>query len=119
MLARACWHPCVIAPPACPRPTRVAHESVEIIAETAPVWVLFADTARVRQSDLRADLGLYTRLLAVGLPLVIAAGALLTMSLSGGTGFGTALLVGAALAPMDAALVAAVMTDPAVPTRLA
>jgi NhaP-type Na+/H+ or K+/H+ antiporter len=96
----------------------VSHEAVKIVAEVTLVWVLFADAARVRLRDLRADLGLYTRLLAVGLPLTIAAGALLAMALFDGMGFWMALLVGAALAPTDAALGAAVMTNPAVPERV-
>ena len=57
----------------------VSHEAVKVLAEVTLVWVLFADAARVRLRDLRADLGLYTRLLAVGLPLTIAAGTLLAL----------------------------------------
>ena len=96
----------------------LSHEAVKIIAEVTLVWVLFADAARVRLPDLRADLGLYTRLLAVGLPLTMATGTLLAMGLLSGVGVWMALLVGAALAPTDAALGAAVMTDPAVPDRV-
>ncbi len=96
----------------------VSHEAVKVLAEVTLVWVLFADAARVRLRDLRADLGLYTRLLAVGLPLTIAAGTLLAMWLFDGIGVWMGLLVGAALAPTDAALGAAVMTDPAVPERI-
>jgi NhaP-type Na+/H+ or K+/H+ antiporter len=93
-------------------------EVVKVLAEVTLVWVLFADASRVGIRELRADLGLYTRLLAVGLPLTIAAGALLAAWLFGGLGFWLALLVGAALAPTDAALGAAVMTDPTVPERI-
>jgi NhaP-type Na+/H+ or K+/H+ antiporter len=89
-----------------------------LLSEVTLVWVLFADASRVRLRDLRGDLGLYTRLLAVGLPLTIAAGALLAMWLFDGMGVWLALLIGAALAPTDAALGAAVMTDPAVPERI-
>jgi NhaP-type Na+/H+ or K+/H+ antiporter len=96
----------------------VSQEAVKAIAEVTLVWVLFADAARVRLRDLRADLGLYARLLAVGLPLTMAVGTLLAMSLFSGMGVWMALLVGAALAPTDAALGAAVMTDPAVPERV-
>ena len=60
----------------------VSHEAVKVLAEVTLVWVLFADAARVRLRDLRADLGLYTRLLAVGLPLTIAAGTLLATGCS-------------------------------------
>ena len=96
----------------------LSHEAVKVLAEVTLVWVLFADAARVRLRDLRTDLGLYARLLGVGLPLTIAAGAVLAMWLFDGMGGWLALLVGAALAPTDAALGAAVMTDPAVPERV-
>src|SRR3954451_1983737 len=57
----------------------LSHEAVKIIAEVTLVWVLFADAARVRLPDLRAALGLSVRLLAVGLPLTMAAGTLLAL----------------------------------------
>jgi sodium/hydrogen antiporter len=96
----------------------LSHEEVKVLAEVTLVWVLFADAARVQLRELRADIGLYARLLAGGLPLTIAAGTLLAMWLFDGMGVWMALLVGAALAPTDAALGAAVMTDPAVPERV-
>jgi sodium/hydrogen antiporter len=96
----------------------ISHEGVKLLAEVTLVWVLFADAARVGVRELRADLGLYARLLGVGLPLTIAAGALLAVWLFDGVGVWLALLVGAALAPTDAALGAAVMTNPAVPERV-
>jgi NhaP-type Na+/H+ or K+/H+ antiporter len=95
-----------------------SQEAVKLLAEITLVWVLFADASRVRFRDLRVDLGLDTRLLAVGLPLTIVAGTLLAVWLFDGMGVWLALLVGAALAPTDAALGAAVMTDPAVPERV-
>jgi NhaP-type Na+/H+ or K+/H+ antiporter len=94
------------------------HEVIRLLAEVTLVWVLFADAARVRLRQLRADAGLYVRLLGLGLPLTIAAGALLAASMFDGMGLWLALLIGAALAPTDAALGAAVMTDPAVPDRV-
>lgn len=95
-----------------------SHEIIKVLAEVTLVWVLFADAARVAVPEIRADAGLYARLLAVGLPLTIAAGTLLALLVLDGVGFWLALLIGAALAPTDAALGAAVMTDPAVPTRV-
>jgi NhaP-type Na+/H+ or K+/H+ antiporter len=95
-----------------------AREIVKLLAEITLVWVLFADASRVGLRELRSETGLYARLLAVGLPLTIAAGTLLAMLLFDGMGVWPALLVGAALAPTDAALGAAVMTDPAVPERV-
>ncbi|BEL08865.1 cation:proton antiporter [Actinoplanes sichuanensis] len=93
-------------------------EAVRMLAEITLVWVLFADAARVGLPEFRADAGLYARLLAVGLPLTIGAGTLAAALLFGDLGFWIALLIGAALAPTDAALGAAVMTDPAVPERI-
>jgi NhaP-type Na+/H+ or K+/H+ antiporter len=96
----------------------VSHETIKVLAELTLVLVLFADAARVRLRDLQADLGLYARLLGLGLPLTILAGTMLALVLFDGMGFWIALLIGAALAPTDAALGAAVMTDPAVPMRV-
>jgi NhaP-type Na+/H+ or K+/H+ antiporter len=93
-------------------------EAIKLLAEVTLVWVLFADASRVGLRELRADLGLYARLLGVGLPVTIAAGALLAVWLFDGMGFWLALLIGAALAPTDAALGASVMTNPAVPDRV-
>ena len=93
-------------------------EGVKLLAEVTLVWVLFADASRVGLRELRADAGLYARLLGVGLPLTIAAGTLVAVWLFDGMGVWIALLVGAALAPTDAALGASVMTNPAVPERI-
>src|SRR5687768_411092 len=84
-------------------------EAIKLLAEVTLVWVLFADASRVGFRQLRADLGLYVRLLAVGLPLTIVAGTVLAVWLFDGLGFWLALVVGAALAPTDAALGAYVM----------
>ncbi|WP_433383101.1 cation:proton antiporter [Actinoplanes sp. CA-142083] len=93
-------------------------ETVKLLAEVTLVWVLFADASRVGLRELRSDLGLYGRLLGLGLPLTIALGTVLAAWLFDGLGVWLALLIGAALAPTDAALGAAVMTDPAVPLRV-
>ncbi|WP_285555312.1 cation:proton antiporter [Actinoplanes regularis] len=93
-------------------------ESIKLLAEVTLVSVLFADASRVGLRQLRADLGWYARLLGLGLPLTIAAGTALALWVIDGTGFWPALLIGAALAPTDAALGASVMTDPAVPARI-
>ena len=89
---------------------------IKVVAEVTLVWVLFADASRVRISDLRADSGRYLRLLGLGLPLTIALGALAAAVVLGVDPW-YALLVGAALAPTDAALGSAVMSDRRVPRR--
>jgi NhaP-type Na+/H+ or K+/H+ antiporter len=93
-------------------------EAVKVLAEFTLVLVLFSDASRVGLRDLRADLGLCGRLLVVGLPLTIGLGTLLALALFGGMNIWLALLIGAALAPTDAALGAGVMLNPAVPARI-
>jgi NhaP-type Na+/H+ or K+/H+ antiporter len=95
-----------------------SRELVKALAEITLVLVLFSDASRVRVRDLRTDLGLCLRLLGIGLPLTIGLGILLALSLFGGMSIWLALLVGAALAPTDAALGAGVMVNPAVPARI-
>ena len=92
-------------------------EGIKLLAEITLVWVLFADASRIGLRDFRADVGLYLRLLASGLSLTIVSGALLASWLLG-MGAWMAVLVGAALAPTDAALGASVMTNPSVPERI-
>ncbi len=93
-------------------------ELVKALAEITLVLVLFSDASRVGLRDLRADLGLCLRLLGIGLPLTIGLGMLLALGLFHGISVWLALLVGAALAPTDAALGAGVMVNPAVPARI-
>ena len=81
----------------------VSQEGTKVLAEVTLVRVLFADASRIELRDFRADVGLYLRLLAGGLSLTIASGALLASWLLG-MGVWMAVLVGAALAPTDAAL---------------
>jgi len=93
-------------------------ELVKALAEATLVLVLFTDASRVGLRDLRTDLAPCVRLLAIGLPLTIGLGTLLALALVGRAGIWLALLVGAALAPTDAALGAAMMDNPAVPARI-
>jgi NhaP-type Na+/H+ or K+/H+ antiporter len=95
-----------------------SRELVKALAELTLVLVLFSDASRVRLRDLRADMGLCLRLLGIGLPLTIGLGILLALALFSGMSIWLALLVGAALAPTDAALGAGVMVNPAVPARI-
>ena len=90
---------------------------IKVVAEVTLVWVLFADASRVRIADLRLDRGLYVRLLGLGLPLTIVLGAFAAAVVLGVDPW-YALLVGAALAPTDAALGSAVMSDRRVSRRV-
>ena len=90
---------------------------VKVIAEVTLVWVLFADASLVRPSQFRRDLGMYGRLLGIGLPLTVALGTAAALVLLN-VDLWAALLIGAALAPTDAALGASVMSNPAVPDKV-
>ena len=94
-----------------------APERLRPLVEVALVWVLFSDAAQVSFRDFRRDLAVYARLLGVGLPLSVLAGWALAAWLLPGLGTWLALLVGAALAPTDAALGAPVVSNPVVPSR--
>ncbi len=95
-----------------------APETLKPLVEIALVWVLFADAAGVRVHQLREDVGRYVRLLALGLPLTILAGWALASWFFPSMDTWLALLVAAALAPTDAALGQAVVTNPHVPARI-
>ena len=66
--------------------------------------MLFADASRVNVRALRADAALPARLLGIGLPLTIGAGAGVAALLFGGSGLWVAAAIGAIVAPTDAAL---------------
>ncbi len=103
--------------PLAPLAVTPSGEVVKVLAEVTLALVLFSDASRIGWRHLRADLGLYARLLGAGLPLTIGLGTLLALTLLGGN-IWLALLVGAALAPTDAALGATMMVNPAVPARI-
>jgi len=84
-------------------------ELIKTLAEFTLALVLFSDASRVGLHELRADSGLYLRLLGAALPVTIGLGTLLAFALDRSAGIWLALLVGAALAPTDAALGAGMM----------
>ncbi len=102
-------------------PTAMVHvqlgsTAIRSLAELTLALVLFADASRVNVRQLRASAALPTRLLAIGLPLTIAAGAATAAILFGGNGIWVAAALGAIVAPTDAALGASVMQDERVPS---
>ena len=105
-----------------PQTSHVEAEALTVLTEVTLVWVLFSDAARVTLAELRADAGVYARLLGLALPVTVLLGWWLAAALFGGPfGAGSvwlALFVGAALAPTDAALSAAVLGNPHVPARV-
>ncbi|GGQ48767.1 cation:proton antiporter domain-containing protein [Couchioplanes azureus] len=91
---------------------------IMVLTEATLVWVLFSDAARVGLREFRADAGVYGRLLALALPLTVVAGAAGAWVILDLPAPWLALLIGAALAPTDAALGAVVISHPAVPARI-
>jgi NhaP-type Na+/H+ or K+/H+ antiporter len=96
----------------------LASTTVRSIAEVTLALVLFSDASRVNVRALRADIAVPARLLGIGLPLTVAAGAAGAAALFGGIDLWVAALIGAIVAPTDAALGASIMEDRRVPARV-
>ena len=96
----------------------IESHTVHGLAEITLALLLFADAARVDPRDLRHHAGLPIRLLAVGLPLTFAAGAGLSAALFTDLPWELAALLGALLAPTDAALSASVVSDESLPQSI-
>ncbi len=96
----------------------VEHGAMHVLAELTLILVLFGDAARIDLSALRQELGLPVRLLAIGMPLTILFGSLAAKWMFPELGWLEAAVLGAVLAPTDAALGQAVVSNPAVPTRI-
>jgi NhaP-type Na+/H+ or K+/H+ antiporter len=100
-----------------PMSVDVEAASIHVVAEVTLALLLFADAARVNLRELQADAALPVRLLGIGLPLSVAAGAV-TAGLLFDLPWGLALFLGASLAPTDAALSVQVINDERIPMRL-
>ncbi len=91
---------------------------VHTLAELALVLVLFGDASRIDLKLLVREHNIPIRLLLIGLPLTIALGTGAAMGLFEGMGLWQAALLAAILAPTDAALGQAVISNPEVPVRV-
>jgi sodium/hydrogen antiporter len=92
--------------------------TVRALAEATLALVLFTDASRIDFGKLRREISLPVRLLGIGLPLTIALGALAAAVIFGKFTFWEAVILGVVLAPTDAALGQAVVTEPRVPGRI-
>jgi NhaP-type Na+/H+ or K+/H+ antiporter len=92
--------------------------TVRTLAEATLAVVLFADASRIRSSALRREYTVPLRLLAIGLPLTIALGAVLAAACFGQLTLAEGLVLAVLLAPTDAALGQAVVTEPRLPSRI-
>jgi NhaP-type Na+/H+ or K+/H+ antiporter len=92
--------------------------TVLLLGEIALAIVLFADAASTNLSSLRQNEGLPLRLLSIGMPLTIALGTAAALLLLTDLSFWESAIVGTVLAPTDAALGQAVVSNPRVPVRV-
>ena len=96
----------------------VESEVVRALAEATLVLVLFTDASRIDFSLLRRGYHLPLRMLGIGLPLTMALGTVGAVTLFDGLGWWGAAVAAAILAPTDAALGQAVVSNPRVPARI-
>jgi NhaP-type Na+/H+ and K+/H+ antiporter len=92
--------------------------TVRALAEATLALVLFSDASRINLRQLRPDVGVPLRLLGIGLPLTIGLGALAGAVILDQLSVGEALILAIILAPTDAALGQAVVTEKKVPIRI-
>jgi NhaP-type Na+/H+ or K+/H+ antiporter len=91
---------------------------VRALAETTLALVLFSDASRIDLGALRRTVDVPVRLLGIGLPLTIALGAVAAAAVLGELSIWEAVILAVVLAPTDAALGQAVVTEPRVPQRV-
>jgi NhaP-type Na+/H+ or K+/H+ antiporter len=91
---------------------------IQIIAELTLILVLATDASRINVRSLIRDHSLPTRLLAIGLPLMMLFGTILAAIFFAELTFWEAAVLGVILSPTDASLGQAVVTNPRVPVRI-
>ena len=92
--------------------------TLRTLAEATLALVLFCDASRIDLGQLRREIGVPLRLLGIGLPLTIALGAAAAAGIFGQLSIEEAVILAIVLAPTDAALGQAVVTEPRVPQRI-
>src|SRR6516165_7637739 len=92
--------------------------AVRTLAEATLAVVLFSDASRIKMRALAREYAVPLRLLGIGLPLTIAAGALAAVAVLHDLNLIDALVLAIVLAPTDAALGQAVVTEPSLPSRI-
>ena len=93
-------------------------DTVLLLGEIALAIVLFTGAATINLSALRQNEALPLRLLGIGMPLTIALGTAAAALVLTDLTFWEAAIVGVVLAPTDAALGQAVVSNPRVPVRI-
>lgn len=93
-------------------------EPIKMLTEITLALLLFADASTLKLSEVRDDAGLPVRLLSIGLLLTMFFGAFIAYFLLREEGLAFACLLGAILAPTDAALGLPIFNNPRVPVRI-
>ncbi len=99
-------------------PHKDAEASLHLVAEIALIVLLFIDAAQTDLKALRKRHVWPVRMLVIGLPMTIALGTLAALPFLPGWPLVAVALVASILAPTDAALGQAVVTNPIVPERV-
>jgi len=96
----------------------ISTEAIKRLVEITLALLLFADSSTLSLRRLGKDAALPGRLLLIALPLIIFLGGLIAYGLFPAEEIGFALLIGAILAPTDAALGLPIFTNRRVPARI-
>lgn len=96
----------------------VDNELIRVVAELTLVLVLATDASRIDLRVLMRDHSLPLRLLGIGLPLTMIFGTIVAAVMFGVLGFWEAAILAVVLAPTDASLGQAVVSNPHVPVRI-
>ena len=96
----------------------IESEGVRLLAEATLTVVLFTDASRIDLPALWRDVGLPARLLGIGLPLTIVVGTLFAAAVLTQLSWPEALILAIILAPTDAALGQAVVSDKRLPLQV-
>lgn len=99
-------------------PARVVGSGIADVLELTLALLLFMDATKIHVRSWSADMDLPTRLLTIGMPLTIVLGAFVAMLVFPSIGLISALIAATILAPTDAALGKAVVTNRRVPIQI-
>ncbi len=99
-------------------PAEEAEAGLHLVAEITLIVLLFLDAAQIDLDALRRRHVWPVRMLAIGLPISVALGTLAAILFLPGWPLVGVALIAAILAPTDAALGQAVVTNPIVPERV-
>lgn len=98
--------------------TNPTGSAIRGLAEATLAVVLFTDASRIKLQILRREYAVPLRLLGIGLPLTIVIGAVLAAGIFTELNAAQAVVLAIVLAPTDAALGEAVVTEPRLPSRI-